>query len=59
MESRTMRFCHGMTFETVFISTLFLACLAEPSKATQSFAFDLVSDGFCTASLRTAHFVCW
>jgi hypothetical protein len=32
--------------------------LAIPSKATQSFAFDLVADGFCSASLRTAHFVC-
>jgi hypothetical protein len=52
-----MRLSHSVALETVFISTLFLACLAKPSKATQSFAFDLVADGFCTASLRAAHFV--
>ena len=52
-----MRFSHSVTFEAVLISTLFLTCLAKPSKATQSFAFDLVADGFCTAWFRTTHFV--
>jgi hypothetical protein len=58
MEFLTMPFSHSVTFEPVFISTLFLACLAIPSKATQSFAFDLVADGLCSASLRAAHCVC-